>query len=192
MTTQYDDIVELVTCRYRCKLCLTEFESHGALARCLCGKTGADSSPGDPNMPRRYLGSYNDIDDISDWRLSNGEMVTFNLACSEYEEYSLEEAAECLSVSTDQIQALYAQGDLVGYRFKGNEKLLKLPKWQFFKGKPLAHLSTIISILEVQGIPAIRAIQLPLAEYEGLSILNAIRASKPELAAEMARYYKRA
>lgn len=192
MASKDDDIVELVTCRYRCKICLTEFESHGTLARCLCGKTGADSSPGDPDMPRRYLGSRNDIVDISDWRLSNGETVTFNLACSEYEEYSIEQAAKYLSVSTNQIQVLYDQNELVGYPFQGNEKSLKLPKWQFFEGKPLEHLSAIISILEVKCIPAIRAIQLPLAEYDGLSILNALRASKPELAAEMARYYKKA
>lgn len=192
MPSKDDDIVELVTCRYRCKICLTEFESHGSLVRCLCGKTGADSSPGDPDMPRRYLGSHNDIVDISDWRLSNGETVTFNLACSEYEEYSIEQAAECLSLPINQIQVLYDQNELVGYPFKGNEKFKKFPKWQFFEGKPLERLSTIISILEIKGVPAIRAIQLPLAEYKGLSILNALRASKPELAAEMARYYKKA
>ncbi len=68
-------VVELVRCRYQCRLCGDIIESNGYLVECRCSAIAVDAMPGDPDLPRRMRGKKEDFISRCEWRTESGDLI---------------------------------------------------------------------------------------------------------------------
>lgn len=64
--------------------------------------------------------------------------------------------------SENTIKTRVRTNKLIGYMDDG---VMKLPAWQFHKGQVLPDLEKLLSHISVNGIPAVRALETPMADF---------------------------
>jgi hypothetical protein len=104
----------------------------------------------------------------------------------DYEEtHSTGEVAKLLDCGLNTVKNRIKKLKLVGYRHSDKDDY-RLPQWQFFGESVVDGVDLVLHKLGENGIPAIRKMTLPLAEFNDESIIDVLRQGERDLALKMA------